>query len=187
MADVGTDPDVFRRWYWQCIFDQRYAQGANTQVTADVDALRAGNLLRLEAQVRRQATASLGDQVRRNRILRFGLKGLVVRLGLPDPVSGEPLTGPVVDVPIRGLLTESLSAEPTALVVEMLTMTKESLAVLRRHIRSGAALDAIVDPEALRAQGFMPGVPPTELGPWLQKTTEPRPGLLESWMIGVLR
>lgn len=153
MIDDGADFTLLRRWYWQCILDQRYAQGANTQVTADVDAYRHGELLRSNEHVFGLVRAAMGDQVRRNRILRLGLRGLAVKNQLPDPVDEVRMGGPVVDVPLRSLIRGTLRYDASTPVTEMVTLDEGSLRFLRRNASGGEVL-GLLSEKAMAAQGF---------------------------------
>lgn len=90
LIDAGKPEADVSRWFWQAVAMQRFAQGANTQVIAEAanwptwtthDALM-GSL-----------AVSLGDRWTRNRILRLGLRGALLKNGALDLITGEPLLG----------------------------------------------------------------------------------------------
>jgi len=80
------------RWYWASCFRQTYAQGANSQVLADVKALSAWNASGNAVPDVVSAFAISHDQLsegrRLNEMLVRGLLGRQIRLGARDWSSG---------------------------------------------------------------------------------------------------
>jgi len=146
------DPDL-RRWYWQAIVDQRYAQGANTQILTDIRQWPAltGNHRNLDDLL----SGTLNDPARRNRILRLGIQGLLMKRAARDPVTSEPLKGELEELSISELalpLPEDVKVE--TLTVDNLLLNHGSTRGLRERM---SALNAQpLDERALESQGFPP-------------------------------
>lgn len=86
-----------RLWYWRSIVKQSYGQGANTQVLADA----RGELEPLSTTEIEQNLSLLFDEpARRNRVLRLGLRGLLIRVNALSAVDGLPLGQRLVDVAV---------------------------------------------------------------------------------------
>ncbi len=158
LLDAGYSPHdgEVGRWYWISIATQSYAQGANTQVTADLDRIvEIVTSERLRENAIKSAYGSLQDEIRRNRILRHGIRGLAHLNGALDPVSGEALSDRLIDLPITSVRAAVTQVPPTTPVCDMVTLNASSIAVLRRWGR--ASEDAYpLDREALESQGFVP-------------------------------
>jgi hypothetical protein len=146
----GTPAEDIGRWYWQAIVDQRYAQGANTQVLTDIDRRDDAPLdLRFGLQ------ESLQEPMRRNRILRMGLRGLAVVAGFQDPLTGRGLLHPVRETSYELLQLRKVGAPPEATLNEMVLLSEGSLKTLRRRSRQGTDAWGLI-PAALESQGFPP-------------------------------
>jgi hypothetical protein len=154
LLDDGVPPSEVARWYWAAIADQRYLQGANTQILSDIASARDQPLLYTSSV--QQALAALQEPVRRNRILRMGVRGLIVRQGGLDPLTKRPLAGgSVVDVSLTDLLDGKFAMRPERPVVDILVFSLDSADHVKRQLRSGH-LDSFLAPEALESQGAPP-------------------------------
>lgn len=157
MLDRGVAPERIRGWYWRAVADQRYLQGANTQVLADLDEYEASSTgvpgpdPTHRDVVRKQVSVSLMEPIRRNRILRMGLRGLLVLNGALDPVTGEPLRGPLTDISLRELAFGHVGYSAASPVIELLVVSRESERELRRRVRTQHP-DGFLDPIALQSQ-----------------------------------
>lgn len=147
--DRGANPETRSRWYWRSIALQSYAQGANTQVLADVDR----NLVNSSAEVgvREALRTGLGDDARRNRILRLGYRGLIVVKEALDPFSGgklEPNSMAPFIIAEDGSLRSKV--EPTDMVARIVYCNRESLGKMNHS--NGIRADRL-DAGALVSQG----------------------------------
>ena len=148
----GPDPDI-HRWYWQAIADQRYAQGANTQILTDIRQWPA--LTGKQRNLDDLLSGSLNDPARRNRILRLGIHGLLLKRGAHDPVTSEPLKGLLEELPIGELalpLPEDVKVE--TLTVDNVLLNHGSTRKLRERMNALTAQP--LDEHALESQGFPP-------------------------------
>lgn len=144
-----TEEEILH-WYWLSIATQQYAQGANTQVIADVEELA---LARLQQRASEGLPVALRDELRRNKILRLGMRGLIVQRGGLDPVTGNPLTGRLTEVPLAPLVQEPRAYRPAARLAEGLICTEDSAAELRAAAKVLGA-GRLVRGDALTSQGF---------------------------------
>lgn len=143
------------QWYWTAIADQRYGQGANTQVLADIEG-RPSSLSTLDTV--QKLSASLLEPARRNGILLQGVAGLVtLRHGL-DPLTAQPLLAmdEVVDLHFDRVPRRSSEAR----VASYLFMSPDSKRNLEAMLRRGEAVEHVVLPQSLSSQladGFFAG------------------------------
>lgn len=145
---------VAKRWYWAAIADQRYLQGANTQILTDIAGFQGEP--QFQPSVVQHALVALQEPARRNRILRMGVRGLIVRQGGLDPLTKRPLIGgAVVDVSVTDLLEGKFVMRPERPVVELLVFSLDSVDQVKRALRSGY-LEGFLAPEALESQGAPP-------------------------------
>ena len=142
----GTSEPNLSRWYWQAIADQRYAQGANTQILTDLNFWPA--LTDSRESLSDLLSGSLNDPAKRNRILRLGIQGLTVKHGARDPVTREPLEGRLEELPITDLQPGLQTASnPEPLTVDNVLLNHGSTQGVLKH---GLELDS----ESLQSQGF---------------------------------
>lgn len=140
----GTPETRILQWYWRSVVRQSYAQGANTQILTDV-ARRGAETER--SNVREVLGASLGEPVRRSRILRLGLRGAAIVGSALDPYTGEQLSDEVDDIDVRRLLGFSSTAVSGPVV-------RDLVVIGGRSRRSTAANQQAVNMDALDSQGF---------------------------------
>ncbi len=150
--DRGIAEGTIRRWYWASVAMQTYAQGANTQIIIDT---RSGSpelppITSVEAALR----ADLGDEVRRNKILRLGVRALSVLHDDGDPATGMPFRGSVVEVSLTALLEDRVAVDGDAAVADLVFVSKESIKVLRKRRTAGERLMDRIDFDTLLRQGF---------------------------------
>lgn len=152
----GTSTPALVRWFWSSIAMQTYAQGANTQILTDI---RTGHPPTPSEEVVRAAIdSSLGDEIRRNKILRLGLRALARLHEDLDPVTGLPFRGPVVEVSSSALVSDRFLLDGDAAVAGLIFISKESLQLLRkRRTVVGEAVERL-DIKALVSQGFPSGI-----------------------------
>ena len=170
----GINLSEIRRWYWQAIVDQRYAQGANTQILTDLRQWPAivGNHRNLEDLLR----GSLNDPARRNRILRLGIQGLLIMRRARDPVTSEPLAGALEEFAIHKLTRTSTDVvNVETFTVDNLLLNQGSSRLLRERMSDWSAEP--LDEGALESQGFPPGF--SEFG--LTSCREARARALVGW------
>ncbi|MFD4327521.1 DUF262 domain-containing protein [Nocardioides sp. NPDC058538] len=141
--------DAVRSWYWTSIADQRYLQGANTQVLADITAFRRSH--HDPGAVLTQMRISLQEPIRRNRILRMGVRGLLIRNGALDPLTGTRLEGPTTDVSIVELAGGKVAMSPDRPATEILVFSRESASELKHRIKNERP-EYLLDPIALGSQ-----------------------------------
>lgn len=149
----GDASDEIRRWFWSSIARQTYSQGANTQILTDLKHTDA----HVDTGVVLDAMkSSLSDEVRRNRILRLGLRGLATLNRALDPVSGEPLGDGVIDVSLPDLEVGRLSVSGDVALGQLFWINKSSFGGLRKlaATNQGANLLLGMDSAALVSQGF---------------------------------
>lgn len=133
LLHAGVERDAAARWWWAAIADQRYLQGANTQILTDIDSARQ---LHLDASPSAAEVAfAVQEPIRRNRILRLGLRGLLVLRGATDPFTGEPLDGPVTDVSVTDLIDGVFKFGSDRPVVDILAFNARSVDEIKRHLR----------------------------------------------------
>lgn len=162
-----------RRWWWRAIADQRYLQGANTQILTDLTQTSPGTASD-SYRSSDQIADALQEPVRRNRILRLGFRGLIVTRGASDPLSNERLRGSVTDVALSDLLESSFKFGPDRPTAELVVFNTTSIDEVRRRLRRKDT--SWLSREALNSQGVT-----------LQGTTDPnwrtaRATTLASWM-----
>jgi hypothetical protein len=133
LLNAGLSRDEASRWWWSAIADQRYLQGANTQVLTDIDSAREPHL-NLGTAVADVASSAL-EPVRRNRILRLGLRGLLVRRGARDPFTGEMLDGPVTDVALPDLIEGDFKFGSDRPVVDLVVFNAQSVDEIKERLR----------------------------------------------------
>lgn len=157
-SDLDTTLTVSdtRRWYWDNIRAQSYAQGANTRVVADVDrAVRSSSEL-IDSLPMDDLGTSLLEPVRRNKILLNGLGSLLTLKGARDPLTGELLGGaghgPIVARSIESLARGQARPDEDALVASVIFGRERSFSELAAKIRRGASLKEACDPVALTSQ-----------------------------------
>lgn len=78
-----------KRWYWQSVVLQRYAQGVNTTVVSDADALPV--FLSDRHALFSAVTDVLNETSGRNGMFSRLVYGLVAESGALDPTTGKPL------------------------------------------------------------------------------------------------
>lgn len=127
-----------RLWYWRSIVTQSYSQGANTQVLAD--AREDWDPLSL-TEVENHLKFSLDEPARRSRVLRLGLRGLLVLVGAVDVTDGTPLGARLTDVVVDGQCARS---------TRVLDVALGKLALANASVPREAALN----PDGLKSQGF---------------------------------
>lgn len=144
-TQVRTDK-FLSRWYWRSIMDQRYAQGANTQILTDLNNF-PGATPDPEA-LPELLVGALSDPARRNRILRLGIHGLLVVRGALDPVTAEPLRAPIEEIPFHQLMKSSLRGK------QVETLTVDNLLLNRGSVKVLIDRKDHLSREALASQGF---------------------------------
>ncbi|WP_161965254.1 DUF262 domain-containing protein [Ornithinimicrobium cerasi] len=167
-----------QQWYWRAIADQRYLQGANTQVLADVAPRHPRDDERNRAL--EQMSMALLEPVRRNRILRMGVRGLLIRHGALDPLTGRPIGGPAVDVSLPDLLEGRVVMPVDRTAVEMLVASKRSVSDLKLRLKR-ESIESLLDPSALASQ-MLPSLKELDDEHWRQR----RGRRLLSWMEDLL-
>lgn len=178
LLNAAYPPHLLRRWYWGSIADQRYLQGANTQILADLAAVDNGVVNK--QVVLDQMSASLQEPIRRNRILRMGVRGLLIRNGALDPVTGSPIEGAVADVSISDLAEGRVLIRPDRPATEILVLSRDSLAELKHRVRQGP-LEYLLDPFALGSQAA-PSLASLQDSDWRSS----RSATFVSWMESML-
>lgn len=178
---AGRSPAELERWYWRSVIKQAYAQGANTQVLSDVDTFELSRE-QDEVALAAQLQLALFDQNRRNRILRLGIRGFLLRDGARDPLTEMPLTEDIESVSLSAVLDDSETyTVGDSLVVDMILCQPSTAIELRKAARSNSSIPPLSAP-ALRSQSFPEAtleMPPDQ---WrTQRATE-----LEARMGGVL-
>ena len=150
----GVSQQALSHWYWTSVGLQSYAQGANTQVTTDVDRL---SIASFEAGPWLESLrASLSDEARRNRVLRMGLRGLAVKLQMRDILDGKLLTGPVRDVSVTELAVGAVASPAVQPLVDRVFLADRNIAPLRRLAATEPSLMFSLNEAALRSQGVVP-------------------------------
>jgi hypothetical protein len=139
-------------WYWTNIALQTYAQGANTQVTSDVDGLQLPPE-QASSTWTESLVGALLDESRRNRVLRLGLRGLAVRAGFLDAFDGKPLQGAVRDISLVQLLNRKVAAPGNEPLVDRVFVSDVNVAKLRSRLASGDSLSELLNNPALIEQG----------------------------------
>lgn len=150
LLDAGLARDEAARWWWTAVADQRYLQGANTQILTDIDSV-----LRLELDSEppaAQMATAVQEPVRRNRILRLGLRGLIVVRGALDPFTGDPLEGPVTDVSFSDLREGDFKFGADRPVADIVVFNAGSVDEIRKRLRQDG--DIPLRDDALRSQGI---------------------------------
>lgn len=176
LLSVGHHPGALEAWYWRAIATQSYAQGANTQVLSDIDRFPLG--LEPTASLRETLRGSLLDPVRRNRILRLGLRGLARRRNMLDPLTAAPLAGPVRDLSLPLLMEGSIGSPGDTLTVDLLFCSATSLSNLRGRSSKGQPLRGWLDQHALSSQGFIPAMADQDL----MQSRLRRVDIITAWM-----
>lgn len=151
----GSASDV-HDWYWHSVALQSYSHGANTQVIRDVesfstvlDELRTGTTLRAVEE-------SLGEPLRRNRLLAKGVGGRLISSGALDPVTKRPLgEGAALRfLSYQRLVTSKAVGTPSATpLFDLLYLDESSIKTIRRGLASTEVAN-LLDSAALRSQGF---------------------------------
>jgi hypothetical protein len=149
--DRGVAVQSIERWYWQNIAFQRYAQGANTQVISDI---HPEPKLEDRADVVSAVTSALGDQTRRSRILRLGLRGLTLSMNQKLSPSSDWSVGQGREVSVRSLLQNQIAADGGDPLVDMLYLSARQLADVRTALRRGGVGLEAVSRSTWEAQGF---------------------------------
>jgi hypothetical protein len=170
-----ADPADIIRWWWRAVLTQRYAQGANTQVVTDVANWPER---RMDAEeLSAVARNGLLDPIRRNRILRLGIRGLLhVRGDARDPFTGQPLGTDLDELHISKLDSRLAAASPEAQTVDLLlanTVTQAAQPIERSAVN--------LRDDALRSQGFPAGLIQRPSKDW----REQRANILSDWMTGL--
>lgn len=148
---AGVDTRTLREWYWASLGLQSYAQGANTQVTTDVDRLLSRSFMPgawLEG-----FRAGLLDEARRNRVLRMGLRGLAEVGAVPDAFTGQPIEGSVRDLSVLRLARGEVSAPGEDPLADRVLVARSHVARLRRLAATTGNLLPHLDEAALAKQG----------------------------------
>lgn len=174
-GDAVADTSV---WFWASIAKQTYSQGANTQILTDLNKF---NDPIDPADTLEAMRSSLFDEVRRNRILRLGLRGLAVLNGAQDPVSKEPLGDGVIDVSLPDLAGGKLSVSGGVALRHLVWINRSSFSSLRKLIAGspGPAIFRELYVPALATQGFGDGEPTLADS---STAVDPRVKYLLAWM-----
>lgn len=152
--ESGRGIQYTRTWYWTAIADQRYLQGANTQILSDITEPHTDSAS--VASSLSSARASLQEPARRNRILRMGVRGLIVRQGGLDPLTKTPLAGgSVIDVSVSSLVTGAFEMRLDLPTAEILVFSEESANKLKRNF-STSDLDKLLGGQVFESQGAPP-------------------------------
>jgi hypothetical protein len=147
LLDADWDEPAISRWYWRAILAQTYAQGANTQVLSDIDNF--GTVRLVQDSVPFEV---LREPLRRNKILRLGLRGLF-RLHLArDPLTAEVLSGPIVEIPLLPLLNGEVRAIRDESALDVIFASPVSYREMRTLARRGGR--ANLQSSALASQGI---------------------------------
>ncbi len=147
---IASRVNDIQRWYWFSVAMQTYAQGANTQVTYDVDHRLEFSDGRLVPDL---VLASLVDDSRRNRLLRRGLKSAASVVGVRDLLTGRSLVGEsVAEICVSDDGSVRTAVKSNDLLVEIGYVSESSLLQLGQRNGDVSVID--LHPEALAGQGF---------------------------------
>jgi hypothetical protein len=161
LLDVGNETsipsDKIRDWYWNSIRFQTYAQGANTRVVSDVDALAKGERLEFSLSEFEEETApALLEPIRRNKILVNGIGAAFSARGARDVVTGELLasaqSGPIVARSLVSLAKGIAKPDETAIVGSVVYAREQSFYEAAAAMRSGEAFERVYNWAALTSQ-----------------------------------
>nr|WP_191564204.1 DUF262 domain-containing protein [Janibacter melonis] len=180
LLDAGHPREEVARWYWRSICRQSYAQGANTQVVADLDRFEAVSSTSIDRQGLFEAlNVGLLDFARRNRILRIGLRGLLVISSALDPITGDRLMGPIREVSLPALLEGRIQTAGDARTADLMYVTERSLAELRRR-KDLSQASVWLNSKALNSQGLTLLSPEDSAGRGVRQRVGVVAGLMEA-------
>ena len=153
LQEANVSESEILRWYWTSVLQQSYAQGANTLVLSEVARVIEGTpLTRDGIDFDALLRIGLAEPVRRNRILRMGLRGAAVVGGAQDPIPphGRDLENDVVDSSLSELLAGRSKTPSNTLLRELVIVNQRTRSELIEAFSSGTTLDS----NALTSQGI---------------------------------
>jgi Protein of unknown function DUF262 len=149
--DGGIEAQLIEKWYWGTAALQTYAQGANTQVIADIGIYPP----QIGAdQVAAALKSGLEDQSRRNRVLRLALRGLSMRRAREFGSLSRTSSTAGREVSVQLLRQGQIGTTGTDLLVDMIYLPLADIGRLRKTSDHHSSLLEQVDSALLETQGF---------------------------------